>query len=282
MSRNWVLASSRRAAARRSASISISVMRPSACARAAASSPTWPCSRACFALQRQHRGWPAPAPCRAAPAGRRVPRRSAPSCVRQRRACASMPSIWLADLRRAVRQACSVCCTASRAAPQTAAAGLRAVRRPRGGLRPRAQTRRKGRWPRHRRARPPAGRGARGFEQLALDNRQFRPQQRAVEPQQQIARRTRAPSTTMDRGHHAAVGVLHDLAVLFHLDAARRHYRPRDRAGTGSSRQSRPTSTSRVSKPDQHVAARRPGARSGRALIAHLRGRGRARFRHGS
>ena len=63
---------------------------------------------------------------------------------------------------------------------------------------------------------------------LIFDDGEFRGQERAVERDQQIARRDRLRLGHRDRCDDAAIWVLHDLAVLLDLDQPRRHDGARD------------------------------------------------------
>ena len=65
------------------------------------------------------------------------------------------------------------------------------------------------------------------FEILTLDNRQFRPQQPAIQPDQRITGGDQLPLLDHYCRNHATIGMLHNLAVLLHLQL------PRGDHGTG-------------------------------------------------
>ena len=67
------------------------------------------------------------------------------------------------------------------------------------------------------------------FEILAFDNRQFRPQQPAVQPDQRITGGDQLTLGDQNRRNHAAIGMLHHLAVLLDLQLPRGDNRPRQR-----------------------------------------------------
>lgn len=63
---------------------------------------------------------------------------------------------------------------------------------------------------------------------MAFNDGQFGLQQAAIQPDQQIARLDRLRLFHGDFGNNAAIGVLHDLAVLRDFKLARRHDGPVD------------------------------------------------------
>ena len=66
------------------------------------------------------------------------------------------------------------------------------------------------------------------FEELAFDDGEFGFHQGPIQPDQKIARLHRLRLFHRDFGYHPAIGVLHHLAVLRHLDLARGDHRPSD------------------------------------------------------
>jgi len=71
------------------------------------------------------------------------------------------------------------------------------------------------------------------LEELPLDDRIFRAKQLAIEHDQRITCRNAIPVFDIDLRHHPAIGMLHDLAILFDLHPPSRDNGARDRGEAG-------------------------------------------------
>ena len=66
------------------------------------------------------------------------------------------------------------------------------------------------------------------LEQLSLDDGQLRDKCCLIQPDQNLILCNMHPLCYQNIGHHTAIGMLHDLSVLFHLDPPVCHNGARD------------------------------------------------------
>jgi hypothetical protein len=192
-------------------------IRVSASATSAVRLPISPCSRASSRCNSDRRG-----PCTRPRSKSDWTSSTSPEisvrCRPERHELRLHPSIWR-SIWLAVRPVAAVPARARPGARRRGCAGPRPVRR----ARPRRRSRRSGGSEKSGSSAPSrsavqtCGSGE-DLRQLAFHDRQFRAQEGAVEPDQNVARRDAISVSREDLAHHAAIGMLDHLALALDLD----------------------------------------------------------------